>query len=87
MIYMYPCQLSPDEDGGLVVGIPDVPEAITSGGDRAEALAMAEDTLLRPWPGMSTRSGISPFRAKCLTVRCWCPYPPWSLENLLCIRP
>ena len=45
MIYMYPCQLSPDEDGGLVVGFPDVPEAITSGGDRAEALAMAEDAL------------------------------------------
>ncbi len=45
MIYAYPCQLTPDEDGGLVVTFPDVPEAITGGRDRAEALAMAEDAL------------------------------------------
>ena len=45
MIYAYPCQLTPDEDGGLVVTFPDVPEAITGGEDRAEALAMAEDAL------------------------------------------
>ena len=45
MIYAYPCQLTPDEDGGLVVTFPDVPEPITGGSDRAEALAMAEDAL------------------------------------------
>ena len=45
MIYAYRCQLTPDEDGGLVATFPDVPEAITGGGDRAEALAMAEDAL------------------------------------------
>ena len=45
MIYAYPCQLTPDEDGGLVATFPDVPEAITGGSDRAEALAMAEDAL------------------------------------------
>ena len=46
MIYAYPCQLIPDEeDGGLVATFPDVPEAITGGRDRAEALAMAEDAL------------------------------------------
>ena len=45
MIYAYPCQLTPDEDGGLVATFPDVPEAITGGEDRAEALAMAEDAL------------------------------------------
>ena len=45
MIYSYPCQLTPDEDGGLVATFPDVPEAITGGKDRAEALAMAEDAL------------------------------------------
>ena len=45
MVYAYPCQLTPDEDGGLVATFPDVPEAITGGGDRAEALAMAEDAL------------------------------------------
>ena len=35
----------PDEDGGVVATFPDVPEAITSGRDRAEALAEAEDAL------------------------------------------
>ena len=45
MIYAYPCQLTPDEDGGLVATFPDVPEAITGGSDRSEALAMAEDAL------------------------------------------
>ena len=27
MIYAYPCQLTPDEDGSLVATFPDVPEA------------------------------------------------------------
>ncbi|MCY4449759.1 MAG: type II toxin-antitoxin system HicB family antitoxin [Chloroflexi bacterium] len=45
MIYAYPCQLTPDEDGGFVVTFRDVPEAITGGSDYAEALAMAEDAL------------------------------------------
>ena len=46
MIYAYPCQLTPDEeDGGLVATFPDVPEAITGGRNRTEALDMAEDAL------------------------------------------
>lgn len=45
MIYAYPCQLLTDEDGGIVVTFPDVPEAITGGKDHAEALAMAEEAL------------------------------------------
>ena len=45
MIYAYPCQLTPDEDGSLVATFPDVPEAITGGRHRSEALAMAEDAL------------------------------------------
>ena len=45
MIYAYPCDLTPDEDGELVATFPDVPEAVTGGRDRAEALAMAEDAL------------------------------------------
>ena len=45
MIYAYPCELTPDEDRGLVVTFPDVPQAITGGRDRAEALTMAEDAL------------------------------------------
>ncbi len=45
MIYAYPCHLTQDEDGGLVATFPDVPEAITGGKNRAEALAEAEDAL------------------------------------------
>ena len=45
MIYAYPCQLTADEDGGFVATFPDVPEAITGGRDRCEALAEAEDAL------------------------------------------
>ncbi len=45
MIYAYPCELTPDEDGGLVAAFPDVQEAITGGRNRSEALAMAEDAL------------------------------------------
>ena len=45
MIYAYPCQLTPDEEGGLVAAFPDVPEAITGGRDLAETLVMAEDAL------------------------------------------
>ena len=45
MIYTYPCELTPDEEGGLLATFPDVPEAITGGRDRSEALAMAEDAL------------------------------------------
>ena len=45
MIYAYPCELTPDEAEGLVATFPDVPEAITGGRDRSEALLMAEDAL------------------------------------------
>ena len=45
MIYAFPCQPTHDEDEGLVATFPDVPEAITSRKDRAEALAEAEDAL------------------------------------------
>ncbi len=45
MIYAYPCRLAPDEDGQVTATFPDVPEAVTGGRDRAEALALAEDAL------------------------------------------
>lgn len=44
MQYTYPCIVTPD-DGGVSVSFPDVPEALTCGDDRAEALAMARDAL------------------------------------------
>lgn len=44
MQYTYPCIVTPD-DGGFSVSFPDVPEALTCGDDRAEALALARDAL------------------------------------------
>ncbi len=43
--HAYPCTLTVGDDGGIVVTFPDVPEAITGGDDRIEALAMAKDAL------------------------------------------
>ncbi len=46
MQYSYPCVLTPEANGGFSVSFPDVPEALTSAGDYAEALVMAEDALV-----------------------------------------
>ena len=39
----YPALLTPDPDGGFTVTFRDVPEAITEGDTREEALLRAED--------------------------------------------
>jgi hypothetical protein len=41
----YPATLNPDQDGGFTVTFRDVPEAITEGDTREEALLRAEDAL------------------------------------------
>jgi len=41
----YPATLIPDPDGGFMVTFRDVPEAITEGDSREEALLRAEDAL------------------------------------------
>ena len=46
MRYVYPCVLTAEESGGYSVSFPNVPEALTCGDDRDEALAMAEDALI-----------------------------------------
>ena len=45
MEFTYKAELIDDPDGGFVVTFPDVPEAITGGNTRAQALVMAEDAL------------------------------------------
>ncbi|MDO4434870.1 MAG: type II toxin-antitoxin system HicB family antitoxin [Cardiobacteriaceae bacterium] len=42
----YPAQLIAAEEGGFVVKFRDIPEAITQGDSKEEALAMAQDALL-----------------------------------------
>jgi len=41
----YPAILTPDPEGGFTVTFRDVPEAITEGDTREEALLRAEDAL------------------------------------------
>ena|ERR1700678_2140366 len=43
--FEYPVSLKEAAEGGFVVRFPDVPEAITQGEDKAEALARARDAL------------------------------------------
>jgi antitoxin HicB len=42
----YPVKLNAAEEGGFVVSFPDIPEAITQGDNREEALAMGLDALV-----------------------------------------
>jgi antitoxin HicB len=43
--FVYPANLSPEKGGGFTVRFPDLPKAITSGKDRADALLQATDCL------------------------------------------
>jgi len=37
--------LEPEEEGGITVRVPSLPEIVTYGNDESEALAMAEDAI------------------------------------------
>ncbi len=76
MIYAYPCQLTPDkEDGGLVATFPDVPEAITGGRDRSEALAMAEDALATALAGYVHEKWDIPAPSEAVDTQVSVPVP------------
>ncbi len=45
MRYIFPARIKRDETGRWVVGFPDVPEALTDGADKEEALREAADAL------------------------------------------
>lgn len=42
----WPTELAPQEDGSILVSFPDVPEALTQGETRDEALEQAQDCLV-----------------------------------------
>ena len=75
MIYTYPCQLTPDEGGGLVATFPDVPEAITGGSDRAETLRMAEDALATALAGYIHNSWDIPAPSETVDDQVSVPVP------------
>ncbi|MEN9894996.1 MAG: Antitoxin HicB [Pseudomonadota bacterium] len=53
MVYMYKAHLASDPDDGFLVTFPDMPEALTHGKTRAEALESAREAL-----GFALRSRI-----------------------------
>ncbi len=86
MRYEYPVELAPDPDGGFLVTFADVPEAITHGDTRAEALANAREALGlalrgyivegRPLPRPRRAGGrkVAPLAhdaVKLATIRAW----------------
>ncbi len=44
-MFMYPAKLTKDKDGGYVVTFTDIPEAITQGDTKDEALVAAKEAL------------------------------------------
>ena len=66
--HRYPVRLEADEIGRLVVHFPDLPEALTDGGDVDEALAEASDCLAEALAGRIHRRNT--FRSRL----------PWARE-------
>jgi antitoxin HicB len=68
--FTYPALIEPGEEQGFVVTFPDVPEAVTQGEDRPEALAMGAEALGlalltylrqgRPLPRSRAARGLTP---------------------------
>ena len=60
----YAVELTPDDNGTLLVTVPDLPEAITFGEDREEALARAVDAIESALMGaMAARATIAAPKA------------------------
>src|SRR5580704_16455914 len=53
--YGFPARLEADEDGRVVVHFRDLPEALTDGADKAEALSEAADCLSEALAGRINR--------------------------------
>ena len=75
MIYTYPCELIPDEEGGLIATFPDVPEATTGGNDRAETLRIAEDALAIALAGYVHNRWDIPFPSEPVDYQVLVPVP------------
>ena len=57
----WPVDLQPQPDGSVLVTFPDIPEALTEGSTRAEALSQAEDCLIAALGGyINNRQDIPP---------------------------
>ena len=57
---VYPATFQPESHGAVTVTFPDLPEAITSGRNRADALTQAEDCLQEAIAGRMVRKDDIP---------------------------
>ena len=62
--FAYPAQFTPDEGGSLMVRFRDLPEAITSGCDLADAIEQAADCLQEALAGRLVRRDVIPRPSK-----------------------
>jgi antitoxin HicB len=73
----YPVKLKPDpEEGGFTVFFPDLPEAITQGENRSDALAQATDCLAKAIAGRIRRSDPIPPASRPKANQAIVPVPP-----------
>ena len=82
--YGFPARLEPDEEGRLVVHFPDLPEALTDGADKAEALAEAADCLSEALAGRINRGEDIPPPSRLRRGLHWvAPDPTMALKAVL----
>src|SRR5438309_1901469 len=72
----YPATLIPDRAGGFTVTFPDLPEAITQGEDRLDALDQAADCIEEAIAGRIRRSDQIPAPSKTKARQTVIPVPP-----------
>ena len=73
----YPAMLKPDRQaGGFTVTFPDLPEAITQGEDRSDALHQAADCLAEAVAGRIRRGDEIPSPSRTKAHRTVVPVPP-----------
>ena len=82
--YSYPVRLEPDEEGRLVVHFPDLPEALTDGADKVEALAEAADCSSEALAGRINRGEDIPPPSRLRRGQRWvAPDPAMALKASL----
>ena len=62
--FVYPAAFQPESRGAFTVTLPDFPEAITSGRNRADALTEAEDCLQEAIAGRMVRKEDIPAASR-----------------------
>lgn len=76
MRYAYPVILECDEDGEVVARSRDVPDALTSGRTKAEALREMSDALGAALAGYALEGREIPPPRRPGWRSIWCPWPP-----------